>query len=110
MIRNLRACLRDKLRNQQGDSMVEALTAILIAVLGATMLATMVIAATSVAAKSQQTLSSSYESETTLAKAMGKDAKVIVSVPSSTGATTSVEIDVLLSQSGGYERYETSGS
>lgn len=49
--------------NERGDSLVEALVAILIAALGASLLATMVMASTNVASSSHASLQNLYKAE-----------------------------------------------
>ena len=60
--------LRAKLASTRGDSMVEALAALLIAVMAATLLATMVMTSTSVASSSKQALRDVYAAESAMAE------------------------------------------
>ncbi|MRX81768.1 hypothetical protein GJG86_04585 [Eggerthella sp. HF-4214] len=97
-----------KLADQRGDTMVEALAAILIAALGATMLATMVVASVSVASRSERVLNDAYADESGLYGA-GTLSKVIVRVPSDTSLSSDdYPIDVTLFTSGEYSCYSSS--
>lgn len=112
MIRRLIIRARVKLVDRHGDTMVEALTAILIAVLGATMLATMVVTATSVAARSERSLSESYTAETDLNKSAGVAMGIEVVIPSDPSAPdgssvkgSTAKTKVMLYSSDAYEYY-----
>ncbi|MCB7036662.1 hypothetical protein C1876_02415 [Eggerthella sinensis] len=98
---------RRKIVDQRGDSMVEALTAILIAVLGATMLATMVMASVSVAARSERALSASYAEETALMTSSANSNSITVTMPNGAdkpGSDTQ-EIKVMYYTSNNYTYY-----
>ena len=101
MIRRALIILRRTLADQRGDSMVEALAAILIAALGATMLATMVMTSVSMTARSERMLSDSYAAESSLLSSSPANGTLKVTIPDS-GA---VDIKVVLYRSGEYEYY-----
>ena len=64
-----RKALWRKLTERSGDTLVEALTAILIAALGSALLATMVMSATNIASRNERALSAVYQAESNLATA-----------------------------------------
>ena len=112
MLHRMMDRIRLKLVDQRGDTMVEALTAILIAVLGATMLATRVIASTSVAARSERALDASYKAETTLNTSAASSANISVRFPSDPAvgdgpiiSGSSATTKVMLYQATEYECY-----
>ena len=72
---------RAKLFSVRGDTLVEALAAILIAALAATLLATMVIASVNVTASSEKALASTYAGESGM-----------LLMPSDRGRTITIEL------------------
>lgn len=106
MMRRAYDAARRKLSSRQGDSMVEALAAILIAVLGATMLATMVMASVSVTSRSERELSGAYAAEASL-YGNGAPGKVAVVIPDGFSDWNGFEVNVTLFSSGEYSSYLT---
>lgn len=89
--------------NERGDSMVEALVAILIAALGASLLATMVMASTNVASSSQTTLQNLYKAESDTAVQWVQHAYVNIGFGDK---DESVKVDVYGSSDGEFFRYQ----
>ena len=102
MIGKTTRVLREKLQDCHGDTMVEVLAAVFIA-LGATMLATMVTVSATASARSQQVLNASYAAEASLYDSSSYGPVVSVTLPDS---STAVPIKVSVYQSGGYAYYE----
>lgn len=98
--------LGKKLREQKGDTLVEALAAILIAALGAALLAAMVTVSTSVTATTEGILVDLYRSENTLATGGTKSAGTV-----SIGGAGSISIteNITLYKDKDYQRYEKAG-
>ncbi|MEG2531841.1 MAG: hypothetical protein RSB04_02395 [Gordonibacter sp.] len=95
---------RQKARNASGDSLVEAIAAILIAALGAALLATMVMSSASATMRNQERLSALYTAESTLASPSG-GTEVTVVIQSGS-LTMPIEIPALLYSEDEYIRYE----
>lgn len=93
--------------DKRGDTLVEALAAILIAALGATLLATMVMASTSVTASSGTMLQNVYQAENETTWRMTDIQKVKINLG---GKEEDVEVVVYGSKDGSFVRYEDVGS
>lgn len=106
MIRLLLTRVRRTLASQRGDSMVEVLSAILIATLGATLLATMVMAAVSTTSRSEQALDDAYRAEAALFDHVENGKAVTVELPDGAGT---VDIGVKVYGSDGYAYYQEGG-
>lgn len=87
--------------DQRGDSMVEALAAILIASLGTILLATMVMTSVNVASSSQAALSDVYEAEETSSHSSFGNVNIMLG-----SAETSLRIDAYYSEDGTFVRFE----
>lgn len=95
--------IRAFIHNERGDTLIEALAAILIAVLGAVTLSTMVVASVNISASSQAALSQIYQAE--------QNMKPINSIRDTVNVTlgnVSKEFSIQLyqSQDGTFIRYE----
>lgn len=93
-----------KLRNVGGDTLVEALSALLIAALGATLLATMIMVSVNVSASSQVALSNLYQEEKSLAPV--QSAKDTLKIKKGSDFEVDVGIRVYRSANGEFLRYE----
>ena len=95
-----------KLRTVAGDTLVEALAALLIAALGATLLATMVMASVSVSTTSQQALTNLYEEEQSFAPVAST--KISLQVRNDDNSIqVDTEIQMYQSPNGNFTRYES---
>lgn len=104
---NTLRCLRRFFANVRGDTLVEALAALLIAALGAAALATMVMVAVSASTTSKAAIDSSYRSESGLAAMSDRTSAGTLSISGGgLGNSFSVALDVYVD--GGFMRYEPS--
>lgn len=95
-----------KLRTVVGDTLVEALAALLIAALGATLLATMVMSSVSVSTASQKALTNLYEEERSFAPVAST--KVSLQVKNDDNSfQVDTEIQILQSPNENFTRYES---
>ena len=92
--------------NEDGDTLVEALAAILIAALGATLLATMVMVSTNVTASSRVELQNVYKAENESVWRMTNIQNVTISFG---GKEEHVEVIAYGSTDGKFCRYEDAG-
>lgn len=89
--------ITSKLRSICGDSIAEALVAILIAALGVTALATMTMASTSIVSTNETVMNAVYAAEATVAEKVSTNSDAeddTLVITGLTSATVSIDIDV----------------
>lgn len=106
-MKGFRDALKRMWRSQEGDTLIETLTAILIAALGATALATMVMASVNMTATTERALHVVYQAESSMREespglALGV---VTISMPDD-GISVSTSVNVYASDNGMFHRYE----
>lgn len=103
-----RAYVCARLANARGDTIVEALMALLIAAMGAAALATMVMAAMNATITTQETRDKIYQAESTMVKSSDISSAAIISVGAGEGVSAqdcSVKVALYVSPDGTFVRY-----
>lgn len=103
-MKGFRDALKRMWRSQEGDTLIETLTAILIAALGATALATMVMASVNMTATTERALHTVYQEESSVfenSSVVGGSATIKMS-----GISVSPSVNVYASDNGMFHRYE----
>lgn len=91
--------------NERGDTLVEALAALLIAALGAALLATMVMVSTNVVAQTRSIQAANFDAESQTYAQEGTSLLGSVASISAGGVTQSVPVIVYTSDNGTFARY-----
>ncbi len=94
-------------RDESGDSLVEALAALLIAALGAVLLATMVMASTQVASSTAEAFSDDYDALASLEPVSGSHQVDVRLDAGGVSLDTSIDVSVYASDDQTFFRYES---
>lgn len=108
----LKRAVGARVSDERGDSLVEALAALLIAALGAAALATMVMVASSVVAQNEQAQANAFAAESQVSALAGTSESFAPTATITAGAASGTsKVIVYLSDDGTYVRYvEQTGS